>query len=548
MKLRVHEAWLKAGVAAALLPLPWLAGTVALAQAPSGPSLGAWPTITQPAPRPALRSTLPSVAAERQVAPVAPIRRAEPDGDDPQQAEPPPAPRPDDQPLEPQAPQDGVLQADEPQPVLDGLDPNAPDTREAEDIQAFRPTETATGYDPSQFTIEIDPVIDARTVQFTRLDPYAPTGIRLGTFLLYPEAEIGAAAFNNLLRTSTDRRSDVALETRPGARLISTWAVHAVELGARGLASFHNELPSEDDRAWALDARGRLDLTRRTNVESSLGREVTQETRGTINTRAGAGGRSDVTTDRAAAALNHRFNRVGLQLRGAVAERDYAPAIESDGTTLSNDDRDTTQREVALRATWEFKPQLSAFGEVGTDERDYRAASRSDGLRRDSSGERYRVGVSFGNSGQIVRGELAVGALKQRFDDHRLPEISGVIVDANVGWRITGLTSLLVTARSDIGELTVAGSGGAMVRSVGAEVRHAFRRNVVGSAGVRLTRADYAGIDLVEQDITTSLGVDYYMSREVSLFGRYAHIDFSSTSPLGDYTADEVRVGVRVRR
>ena len=29
--------------------------------------------------------------------------------------------------------------------------------------------------------------------------------------------------------------------------------------------------------------------------------------------RAGAGGRSDVTTDRAAAALNHRFNRVGLQ-------------------------------------------------------------------------------------------------------------------------------------------------------------------------------------------------------------------------------------------
>ncbi len=548
MKLQVHDAWHRAGMAALLLPMPLLAGTVALAQSPGGPSLGPWPTVTQPAPRPPLRATLLPVEVDRRVAPVAPIRRAEPDGEDPQQAEPPAEPRPDETSGEPQAPQDGVLQPDEPQPVLDGLDPNAPDTREDEDIQAFRPSEPAAGYDPSQFTIEIEPVLDPRTAQFARLDPYAPTGIRVGTFMLYPEAEIGAAAFNNLLRTGTGRRSDVALEARPSARVISTWGVHALELGAKGLASFHNELPSEDDRAWALDARGRLDLTRRTNIESSLGHEVTQETRGTINTRAGAGGRSDVSTDRAAVALNHRFNRLGLQLRGAVAERDYAPAIEAGGTTLSNDDRDTTQREVALRATWEFKPQLSAFGEVGTDERDYGAASRSDGLRRDSSGERYRVGVSFGNAGQIVRGEVAIGALKQHFDDQRLPDISGVIVDANVGWRITGLTSLLVTARSDIGESTVAGSGGAMVRSIGTEVRHAFRRNVVGSAGVRLTRADYAGIDLVEQDVTSSLGVDYYLSREVSLFGRYAHVDFSSTSPQGDYTADEVRVGVRVRR
>jgi len=71
---------------------------------------------------------------------------------------------------------------------------------------------------------------------------------------------------------------------------------------------------------------------------------------------------------------------------------------------------------------------------------------------------------------------------------------------------------------------------------------------VVGSAGVRLSRAKYAGLDLVEQDITTSLGIDYYLSRETSLFGHYAHIDYSSSTPDSDYTANEVRVGVRVRR
>jgi hypothetical protein len=123
-----------------------------------------------------------------------------------------------------------------------------------------------------------------------------------------------------------------------------------------------------------------------------------------------------------------------------------------------------------------------------------------------------------------------------------------MILDANVGWRMTGLTSLILTARTDLGESTVAGSGGSLARSAGAEVRHAFRRNVVGSAGVRVTRATYSGVDLVEEDVTTSLGVDYFLSREVSLFGRYAHIDYSSTGPGNDYAADEVRFGVRVRR
>ena len=540
MKLRVFEAWLIAGLASASLPM----GSAALAQVAAGPTIGPWPTTTMRPPLPP--KPVEAAPASQAPAPVAPIRRAEPEESEPQSAMITP-PEPEHQ-IEPAAPQDGVLEPQEPQPVVDGLDPNVVDSREPEDAQAFAPREPAAGYDPSQFTIEPDPILDARPAIFARLDPYAPTGIRVGTFTLYPEAEVNGAAFTNLLRSSAPRRGDAALEVRPAVRLISNWGVHALEAGARGLASFHDALPSEDDRAWAVDARARLDITRRTNVEAAFAHEVSQETRGTINARANLGGRTDVAIDRAAAALNHRFNRLSLQLRGAIVERDFGAAEDAGTVTLANRDRDQTQHELALRASWSFKPQLALFGEIAGDERRFGAPSASDNIRRDSSGERYRAGISFGEASQIVRGEVAIGALRQRFDDGRLPEISGVIVDANVAWRITGLTSLLVTARSDIGESTVAGSGGAIVRSAGAEVRHAFRRNLVGSAGVRLTRADYAGLDLVEQDMTTSAGLEYFLSREVTLFGRYAHIDFNTTSPGSDYTADEVRVGVRLRR
>jgi hypothetical protein len=552
VKLRVHQAWLKASAAALLAALLAPAGGPARAQGAEGPSLGLWPAITRRQPPPTPRVAPPPGEVDMP-APVAPIRQAsvDPDADplaDPEADEQPVAAADREPSAEPLLPLDGVLPSDEPQAVADGLDPAAPDTRPEEDRLAFAPVEAPAGYDPSAFSIEIEPLLDRRPAHFAELDPYAPTGIRIGSFLLFPEAEIGVAAFNNLLRTRIDRRSDVALETRPGARLVSTWGVHALELDARGVASFHDALPSEDDRAWALEARGRLDVTRRTNLQGSIGREVVQETRGTINSRATPGHRADVTTDRMAASFNHRFNRLSVQLRGAVAERDYAPEVAPDGARLSNDDRDNRQTETAVRTSWEFKPELSLFGEVGTDERAYDTASFSDGLRRDSRGERYRAGVSFGQTGAIVRGEAAIGYLEQRFEEGRLATVSGLIVDANLGWRITGLTSLLVNARTDLGESTVAGAGGALVRSAGAEVRHAFRRNVVGSAGVRLTRASYAGVDLTERDVTGSLGLDYYLTREVSLFGRYAHIAYTTTTPNSDYTADEVRFGVRVRR
>jgi hypothetical protein len=41
------------------------------------------------------------------------------------------------------------------------------------------------------------------------LEPYLPIGVRLGTFLLYPEAEFGTILTNNVLDTRFDIQSDV---------------------------------------------------------------------------------------------------------------------------------------------------------------------------------------------------------------------------------------------------------------------------------------------------------------------------------------------------
>ena len=440
---------------------------------------------------------------------------------------------------------DGVITTGEPRPALDGADPTALDNRSPEDIAVFE--NPPAGFDPQLFQIELDPILDRRPAQLFRFEPYEARGIRLGSFVLLPELEFGNAWFSNLFK-SPIARSDMALEVKPSARLVSNWRQHAVEFRATGGLSYFAEFDTENDKNYALEARGRYDVTRRTNIEVLTSRAVTQDSRSNINASTAAAARADITTDVLALAFNHRFNRLAIQLRGSVTEADFAPVASVAGATITNDDRDIRTTEQAVRASWEFKPTLFGFVEGGLNQRNYKTAALSDGLSRDSHGERTRVGVSFGSTGQRLRGEASIGYAVQRPSNGRLQEIVGFIFDANLGYRMSALTSFLLTARSDIQESSLSGSGGALARQVGIEARHAFRRNVIASAGLAYSVADFAGVSQVEKQTLANLGVEYFVNREVTLFSRYQHTNFNSTDTTRNYNADEVRVGMRIKR
>ena len=447
-------------------------------------------------------------------------------------------------PAEPTQPVDGVILTEEPEETPDGVDPNQLDTRDPEDIAAFeRP---AAGFDPSLYAVEIEPILDRRPARLARFEPYQHVGIRVGSFTMFAESEFAFAAYDNLFRSSGNVRRDIALDIRPSVRFASNWNRHALEFRATGLTNFHNQFPGEDDRAYLVETRGRIDISRLTNVEGLVSRERTQEIRGSINAASRIGDRADIDTTRATLAVNQRFNRLTIQLRGSMTQTDFSPVDTGNGVIASNASRDNVFKEAAVRATWAFKPTLAVFGESVVNERTYREAP-ADGIKRDSTGDRTRLGVSFGTTSQVLRGEASVGYAQQRFDDTRLLPISGVIFDANLGWRMSGLTSLLLTARGDVSEATILGSGGALSQSAGVELRHAFRRHLIGTAALRLTKTDYDGISLHERDLTSILGLEYFLTREVTLFSRYQHVDFESTLQSRNYNADEVRAGVRVR-
>ncbi|MCC7251741.1 outer membrane beta-barrel protein [Hyphomicrobium sp.] len=434
---------------------------------------------------------------------------------------------------------DGVIDLAEPEPPEDGADPTR-DTRPSEDLDAFR--NPPAGYDPLLFQVEdIDPVAtDRRPARLARFEPYDPIGIRIGSFVFFPEIEIGGLATDNVL-SSPDAHSDIAAEIRSVSRLVSNWSVHALELKGTSLTTFHDDFPSEDDRAWGVEARGRLDITRRTNLQAIAGRDVSREDRSAIDANQ-VGERAEVTVDRAEVALNHRFNRLTVQLRGAVSDATY-----SDTNGVSNADRDTLETRAAVRAAWAFKPTLAVFAEQELNQRD-KGATPADGIARDSDGTRTRVGLDFGSTGAVLRGTIGVGYGRQTPDDRRLSAVDAFLFDANLAWRPSEVTSFLLTAQSDIYDTTTLLSGGVVAHTVGLEARHAFRRYLIASAGVVYTHYDYDATPFTEDQWLSFAGLEYYASPELVLFARYEHLDFASNDVDGDYESDEVRLGVRVRR
>ncbi|MGQ0674091.1 MAG: outer membrane beta-barrel protein [Hyphomicrobium sp.] len=448
-------------------------------------------------------------------------------------------------PTEPSLPVDGVLETPEPGAPLDGADPTLIDTRDAEDRELF--DNPPAGFDPLLFQIEeLEPILDRRPGRLFRLEPYDPIGIRLGSFVYFPEAELAGGYFSNVF-ASPEAEKDVAAELKTTSRLVSNWKVHAVELKSTGGLSFYDEFDTENDRDYGLEARGRLDIARRTNLQAGIGHEHNQEGRSAIDAST-VGERPDVDTTRGSVSFTHRFNRLEAQLRSSITETDISNSTDGFGNLVSSDDRDTLIYEETARLTYELKPSFALFVEGGLNQRDYKLASFSDGLRRDGEGQRYRVGIDFGEEGKILRGELSIGYGLQDPDAAALDEVDGFLFDANVTWRVTDLTALRLSGRTDITDTTTVGSGGVLTQQVGIAARHAFRRYFIGTAGVSYSTNDYGGVDLDESELRFNLDAEYFVNREIILFGKYQHTAFSSSEPDADWDGDEVRIGVKVRR
>ena len=377
-------------------------------------------------------------------------------------------------------------------------------------------------------------------------DPWAPLGLRAGSFVVSPAISQSIGQDSNPARAPTGGRSSLFSRTEGEIGVRSDWSTHSFTSSLRGGYSY---FPNQRD-ASRPDAAGtanlRLNLTRDTDIDIDGRLSLDTQRPGSVNFNAQATERPNVYTYGAAAGVTQRYNRLSLNLRGAVDRTSYDNARDTLGGQIRQSDRNVVQYGARARAGYELSPGLQPFVEISTDTRVFDEKADSSGFRRSSNGLGARVGSTFEIS-RLLTGEASVGYQQRQYDDPRLKELRGLVGDASLIWTVTPLTTVTVRGATELADTTVAGVSGSINRRVGLEVAHALRRNWTVTGFANASRAAFDGIKLTEDTYQVGLRSDYKLTRTTSVRASFIHERLKSTSSGADYTANIFLVGLRLQ-
>jgi hypothetical protein len=377
-------------------------------------------------------------------------------------------------------------------------------------------------------------------------DPYAPLGLRAGTLLVLPSAEASVGYNSNPERRSGQKRGSAFARAEGGFALRSDWAVHELTADLRGGYNRYFRTPDADRPDGQGRVNLRLDATRDTAFDFELRGRIDTERPGSANLSSSVEGRPLVYQYGGSAGATQRFNRLALSARASIDRSDYADASLGDGQVLSQKGRNLTQYGLRLRMAYEVTPGLIPFVEGLADMRRYDLAADSTGFQRDSSGLQLRGGTSIELT-RTLTGEVAAGYGLRRYEDQRLRDLKGPVVEATLAWAVSPLTNVRLRGTTEFEETTLAGSSGAITRRLSAELSHAFLRNLVVTAAASFARSDFQGVQRRDDTLRASLGAEYGLNRNLVLRASYAHERTTSTTPGNDLSANVWLFGVRTQ-
>lgn len=377
--------------------------------------------------------------------------------------------------------------------------------------------------------------------------PYDPLGIRIGSFLLFPELTTEALYTDNALITTRNAVSDHAVVLTPKLRAHSNWSRHYLEANFSAEQSYYSEFDIQNDNSYDIDLLGRLDVTRRTQLESTFRHERTLEDIDSVSAVEGAADRTPIITTGGTVEGRHRFNRLTASLRGGITEFDYEDVPLVGGGIANNDDRDYTERRLTGRLSYEFNPEAAVFLEASGNTHEFASRIDDNGIVRGSDGGEVLAGLAVDLSGKL-RGEIAAGYARQIPDETRFDDIAGFIFNAGLTWQPTALTTVRFQAGSDIQETTLVDSPGSLVRNAELSIQHALRRNLIAGISLGYVEEAFEGIDQVDKDYILGLNGEYLLNRSMALVASYEHIDSTSNVPDSDTIENIFRVGMRLRR
>ena len=393
----------------------------------------------------------------------------------------------------------------------------------------------------------------------TDQDPFAPTGVSAGSFTLFPAVELTGGFDTNPSHVPGGKESSLLL-IAPELSVRSNWDRHQLNADIKGSYLAYGEtfgtnadgsingVPNSLDRP-TLDSKidGRLDVDSHSHMDVEGRLLLGTDNPGSPNIQAGLAQLPIVTTVGTTLGYTQSFNRLEVTAKSTFDRSTWQDSTLTDGEISGNEDRNFNQYGGSLRGSWDLRPGIKPFVEVGADARVHDLTFDRNGEQRDSNGADAKIGTTFEFTSKLT-GEAAVGYLTREYKDPNLNGIGGLTVDASLIYAATALTTVTGTAKSTVNEVILPGVSGDLSRDFSLQVDHAFRRWLIGTAKFGYGIDDYVGLPRFDQRWYASVAMTYKLNRDIQLKGEIRRDWIASNSAGVDYAADQFLLGIRVQR
>ncbi len=373
-----------------------------------------------------------------------------------------------------------------------------------------------------------------------QVGPYAPLGIRAGSFLIFPQLTIAEQYNDNVFADPHDTKDDFITLLQPRVQAQSNFSRHSLSVTAGGNIGFHVNEPDEDYQDAFIQSNGRLDITRQNYVDGALNFGRAHQGRDDPENDPNRNSTTEIYQYGGSLGYTHLFNRVNVTVSGRVAREDYAPNDESD--------RDQNTYTAELRSGYFISPLLNTYvyGDYTVENRDQRV--NSGGVERDTKSWEAGVGASYQLT-DLITSDVQVGYTRQTYAEGSFNDNEGFGYALDLTWTPTQLTTVRATGSGDWEPTSSEGSDAqSNFRSgAGVSVDHELLRNVHLGGHVNYVRDDFSGPSRTDNGVAVGGGVTYFLNRNLSVDAGYTYQQRWSDVPDDEFSRNLIMVGVTGR-
>jgi hypothetical protein len=377
-------------------------------------------------------------------------------------------------------------------------------------------------------------------------NPYAPLGLRLGTFTVAPTVETGITATSNA-DSSPNGESAILSETTLRLNGVSDWPRHSAAFEA--YATFRESISGAPLNEKEAGIRGStiIELGNEFRALAGASYLIRPESASSPVVIMGTASRPIRQTLTGNLGLEKDGGKLRLGIDANVERDWYGDAKLSSGGTLSQRERDSTLATLNLRTGYEISPALTPFVEMEAGRRFYDEKFDASGFERSANRLGTRAGLEF-DLGEKLSGEFSAGWLREKLDDDRLAAISGATVDADIKWSPMRGTNVGLLASTIVEGTTSAGESGSILYAGRLNVGRELRANLISNVALGASYRDYASSDGHDVILSAEAGTTYWFNRTVGLVGRARHEQLKSNLPGRDSETNSVFLGVKLQR